>query len=210
MPRRNENYVHDRVKRPKRRKPAIRQAGVDWDRVNAQHRGDDPDQRDYSWTTRTSREKPHNEFVRHLTGFSDDALAFMLERGLEHVDEAGFVAVTFTGISQKPTKEYAYKKPTAVKTKAGLLVVSGVVEGAGRSEIGEESSITQADAPIVDGYDSPGRLNLALGQAPEFDVDGLSRKLAVGDPLVLSAVASVNGHAIRDAYDAGRFQKPTR
>src|SRR4051812_35430352 len=83
---------------------------------------------DYNEAPERKPKKPglNNQYTRNLTGFSDRILNLLVLSGLENVDADGRIAVTFMGISQAPRRDIRYKKPTALQTRGGLLVISGL------------------------------------------------------------------------------------
>lgn len=193
MPRRNENHVYDRSRRPKRRGRASKPAPVDWERVEAERNG-------YSSERQPEirrREPRPNEFQRHITGFSEHALELLERYELEGA--AGFIAVRFTGVSDAPRRQIEYRKPTIVVSKAGTVVLSGMVDGTNLDEIGGGyGPIRQVDVPDLDSHDAPRRLNVSLGREPQsFDSGELAKVLVdEGSTLMLSKIAIINGQAV--------------
>ncbi len=148
--------------------------------------------------------KPVNEFTRNLRGFSNRSLGLLIRHGLEQVDDNGFIPVRFTGISHAPHKRIGYKKPTLVKTRGGMLVVSGLVNGNDLNEIGHGSSpVRQADVPDLDSHDSPKRLNVSLGREPVgYDAHELSVALMGETAVELSEIVTVNDQNVTHSFPA--------
>jgi hypothetical protein len=176
---------------------------IDWKTAEALHAGVDRDRtREPAFrnTDRPKKEKLHNEFTRKLTGFSDSALDVILRYGFENIDGTGSVAVTFTGISKRPTAEIGYERSGLVINRGGLVVVSGVIARQHLNEVGlgESGEIKRAGSePVLDSHNSANRFNVALGRQPQgVREHELAGELLDGSTLVLSPVTEVNGHAI--------------
>ena len=195
MPRKNGNHVKDRSgKRGGGRKGRAprHSSPIDWERH------ENPSTVGFEGTaaTRPKRsERLHNEFQRHITGFSRYALDLMTEYDFEGA--ASFVPVRFTGISQAPKKKMEYRKPSIVVSRGGVVVLSGLVDAVNINEIGRgHSPISQIEAPDLDSHTAPRRLNVGLGPVPNgFDQSEFSG--AVRDSsLILSRVAFINGNVV--------------
>lgn len=185
----------------KRKRRGLPPQPVDWERVSAQNsvnEGFEPSH--WRPSARPSTSHVNNGFVRRLTGFSDRALTMMLAHDFKDVDEEG-VKVAFTGVSQAPRKEIPYAKPGLTKTRGGVLVVSGMVDPSSVAEIGNNGSrIEQVDAPDLEGYDAPRRLNVGLGREPVVNFDQKEfAALVAGSQLIVSRVVEINGRSV-DPY----------
>lgn len=193
MPRRNGNHIHSARGGQKRRKKQQPRLGIDWDLAEARHYGRDTDPFARSSRPTTQKEKVKNEFQRHIFGFSSEAVELLLGYKLDNVDQGSFVPVTFTGRTEKPLQKIDLKKPSLVQTPGGLVVLTSMVSGSNIEEIGNGSyRIEQVEAPELEGYDSPKRLNVVLGREPaNFNAPELSRYIADG-ALALSRVMTVN------------------
>jgi hypothetical protein len=189
MPRRNANGARDRGRYYRNARSAPRFAPrINMDRIGL---GRTPTEASQTAPKPTVR----NEFTRHVTGFSSGVMELLLGYGFEHVDEGGFVPVHFSGITRAPRAEIEYHKPSLVKTRGGIIVLSGLVDTGRVKEIGHDvTPIRRVDEPDLDSHNAPRRLNVALGQEPDgFDDRGLTRQLVADCALVLSEVTEING-----------------
>ncbi len=176
------------------RKYRGRQPNIDWEQAKLLHNGipeEDPDPEPEEQSV------PHNEFTRKITGFSPAALELLLRYGFSALDDRGFVPVRFIGVSRKPDKTIDYKNPTLLRSREGLVVLSGVVDKKSVGEVGNGSyPIEHVERPDVEDHNSPRRLNVSLGEASEdFDPDAAIGELDRSE-LEVSAVDSINGTPI--------------
>lgn len=145
-----------------------------------------------------TRSKPvYNEFIRLLCGFSQQAIEVMQKYGLGNLTEDGQVPVGFTGVSQSPRTEIGLTKPSVARTRAGIVVISGLVAASDLGEIGKtDNPVRQVDVPSLETHTAAHRFNVGLGRpAGDFQDVELARTLS-GAALQLSAVVKINGYNV--------------